>query len=75
MWRLNIFIEKQTKLFFNKSWGNRNTYTTTNAHKTREKQERLILDALRLKMYYPFFPLYFYYHALSYTESDSLGFG
>lgn len=61
MWRLNIFIEKQTKLFFNKSCGSKNTYTTTNARKTREKQERLILDALRLKTYYPFLPLFYFF--------------
>lgn len=59
MWHLNIFIEKQTKLFFHKSCGSRNTYTTTNTHKTREKQERLILDALRLKTYYPLLPFFF----------------
>lgn len=73
MWRLNICIEKQTKLFFNKSCGSRNTHTTTNTHKTRDRQEKMILDALGLKTYYPFLSLCFYCHAISYTAC--LGFG
>lgn len=59
MWYLNVFIENQTKVFLNKCCFSRITYTTTNTHKTTEKkkQERPILDALRLKIFYPFLAL------------------